>query len=171
MNNPKLDPALSPGARAALSVADKIAVRRAEVQDREEVFLLARAFATSFAVEWSAFQSSFAAVLQSPDAFLAVALEGQRIVGYLLGFDHYAFYANGRVSWVEEIMVAAELRRQGVGRQLIQGFERWASERQSKLVGLATRRAAPFYRALGYEESAVYFRKLHGTQYRDQSAD
>ena len=25
---------------------------------------------------------------------------------------------------------------------------------------LATRRAAPFYRALGYEESAVYFRNL-----------
>jgi len=28
------------------------------------------------------------------------------------------------------------------------------------LVALATRRAAPFYRALGYEESAVYFRKV-----------
>jgi hypothetical protein len=25
---------------------------------------------------------------------------------------------------------------------------------------LATRRAAPFYRALGYEESAAYFRKV-----------
>jgi hypothetical protein len=25
---------------------------------------------------------------------------------------------------------------------------------------LATRRAAPFYRALGYEESAVYLRKI-----------
>lgn len=25
---------------------------------------------------------------------------------------------------------------------------------------LATRRAGPFYRALGYEESAAYFRKL-----------
>jgi hypothetical protein len=28
------------------------------------------------------------------------------------------------------------------------------------LVALATRRAAPFYRALGYQDSAVYFRKV-----------
>ena len=28
------------------------------------------------------------------------------------------------------------------------------------LIALATRRAAPFYRALGYAESAVYFRKV-----------
>ena len=28
------------------------------------------------------------------------------------------------------------------------------------LVALATRRAAPFYRAAGYEESATYFRKV-----------
>jgi hypothetical protein len=27
-------------------------------------------------------------------------------------------------------------------------------------VALATRRAAPFYRALGYEDSATYFRKV-----------
>ena len=39
-------------------------------------------------------------------------------------------------------------------------FERWAAVRDCALVALATRRAAPFYRALGYEESAVYFRKI-----------
>ena len=31
---------------------------------------------------------------------------------------------------------------------------------QLHVVALATRRAAPFYRALGYEESAIYFRKI-----------
>ena len=36
--------------------------------------------------------------------------------------------------------------------------------RDCALVALATRRAAPFYRALGYEESAVYFRKILGDQ-------
>jgi len=39
-------------------------------------------------------------------------------------------------------------------------FEAWAAEHGCALVALATRRAAPFYRALGYEESAAYFRKL-----------
>lgn len=33
--------------------------------------------------------------------------------------------------------------------------------------GKATeRRAAPFYRTLGYEESATYFRKVAGSKYR-----
>jgi hypothetical protein len=42
----------------------------------------------------------------------------------------------------------------------MEGFEKWAQARDSKLVGLATRRAAPFYIALGYEESAIFFRKV-----------
>jgi NAD(P)-dependent dehydrogenase (short-subunit alcohol dehydrogenase family) len=36
----------------------------------------------------------------------------------------------------------------------------YAASRGCKLAALATRRAAGFYRALGYEESATYFRKL-----------
>ena len=83
-----------------------------------------------------------------------------QVIGYLLGFDHFTFFANGRVSWVEEIMGAEEMRRQGTGRRLMESFEAWAKERQSKLVALATRRAAPFYRRLGYEDSADYLRKL-----------
>ena len=39
-------------------------------------------------------------------------------------------------------------------------FEKWSAGRGAKLVALATRRAAEFYRAMGYEESATYFRKL-----------
>ena len=39
-------------------------------------------------------------------------------------------------------------------------FERWATAQGCALVALATRRAAPFYRALGYEESAAYSRKV-----------
>jgi hypothetical protein len=39
-------------------------------------------------------------------------------------------------------------------------FERWAAGHGCTLVALATRRAAPFYRALGYEDSAAYLRKV-----------
>jgi hypothetical protein len=45
-------------------------------------------------------------------------------------------------------------------------FERWAEGQGCALVALATRRAAAFYRAVGYEESAVYFRKVTGGQAR-----
>lgn len=137
-----------------------IAIRPAEPKDRDALFSLASAFATSFSVERAAFESSMVALLQSPAAFIAVASDGNRVVGYVLGFDHHTFYANGRVAWVEEIMVTEEVRRRGVGRQLMESFEQWARSRQSKLIALATRRAALFYKSLGYEESATYFRRL-----------
>jgi GNAT superfamily N-acetyltransferase len=61
---------------------------------------------------------------------------------------------------VEEIMVEENLRRAGVGTLLMHGFEAWAETRGARLIALATRRASAFYTALGYEESAAYFRKL-----------
>ena len=77
-----------------------------------------------------------------------------------LGFDHDTFFANGRVAWVEEIMVDEDVRGRGVGKALMQAFEAWARGRDLKLVALATRRAGQFYLALGYEDSATYFRKM-----------
>ena len=47
-----------------------------------------------------------------------------------------------------------------LGRALMSTFEQWAAAQGCGLIALATRRAAPFYRALGYAESAVYFRKV-----------
>ncbi|UWZ58543.1 GNAT family N-acetyltransferase [Dactylosporangium aurantiacum] len=61
---------------------------------------------------------------------------------------------------MEEILVRAEFRGRDVGRTLMEAFERWAVSRPCNLVGLATRRAAPFYIALRYEESAAYLRKV-----------
>ena len=133
--------------------------RLAQQDDVQALYGLAKAFATSFEVHENLFSHVLERVLADPNAYLAVAEETD-IVGYVLGFDHYTFFANGRVAWVEEITVRADYRRRGVGWRLMQAFEAWAQARQARLVALATRRAAPFYQALGYEESAIYFRKL-----------
>lgn len=146
-------------------------IRPATPADADAVLALATAFATSFHVEPDAFRASFAALLAAPDAALLVAEAGgdgdggdddgdRRVIGYVLGFVHPTFYANGPVAWVEEITVATSLRRGGVGRALMDAFETWARVRDARLVALATRRAAAFYAALGYEESAIYHRKL-----------
>jgi GNAT superfamily N-acetyltransferase len=137
-----------------------LSIRRATEADADALFLLVKDFAVTFVPERSAFENSLREILANADVNLSVAvLEGQ-VVGYCLGFDHYAFYANGRTSFVEEIMVREDLRKHGVGRQLIGCFEQWSVSRGSKLVGLFTRRAAPFYEAIGYESSGTFFRRL-----------
>ncbi len=135
-------------------------IRKAEAQDCTAVFKLAQAFATSFAVEQAAFERSFAELLTHSEAFLAVAEEDSEVVGYILGFKHLTFFANGRIAWVEEIMVGEVRRRLGIGRQLMEAFEAWAREQGGKMTALATRRAEDFYEVLGYEKSATYFRKV-----------
>lgn len=137
-----------------------MSIRKATYADAEELFVLVKDFATSFVVERSAFEAALNNILSEDDANLSVAEIGDEVVGYCLGFDHMTFYANGRVSWVEEITVKASMRRQGIGQQLMENFEQWSKARGSRLVALATRRAAGFYERIGYEESATYFRKL-----------
>jgi GNAT superfamily N-acetyltransferase len=140
-------------------------IRVAESADRDAVFALAREFATSFDVEAANFGLVFDELMQSPDARLLIALVDNNVVGYLLGFDHPAFFANGRVAWVEEIMVEPDQRRRGIGRKLMAEFEHWTASRNARLIALATRRAGDFYRSLGYEESATYFRRLLETEH------
>lgn len=135
-------------------------VRAAVAADAGAVAELARGLASSFEFSTERFHLSYPALLAAEDACLLVAVSGTRHLGYLLGFDHLTFYANGRVAWAEEVFVRDECRGTGVGRSLMDAFETWAGRRGCTLVALATRRAAPFYKALGYEESAVYFRKI-----------
>lgn len=135
-------------------------VRIAEPKDAEILLALASSFATSFVVDPEAFRLSFAELLSCPEVYLAVAETDKAVVGYILGFSHPTFYANGHVAWVEEIFVREDCRKKGIGKLLLDSFERWSEEKGCRLVALATRRAADFYKALGYEESAVYFRKL-----------
>ncbi len=137
-----------------------IQVRRARSSDAAAVADLAGELAQSFPFSRAQFDVTYAALLNDDDACLLVAVAGNDRVGYLLGFRHITFYANGPVASAEEILVRAAYRRRGVGRALMEAFEQWAKEQGCSLVALATRRATSFYVALGYEESATYLRKV-----------
>ena len=137
-----------------------LTIRIAQSEDCLSVFPLAKEMATSFEVERECFEKSFHEILGDPSAICLVAEQNEEIIGYLIGFDHRAFYANGRVSWVEEVFVKETDRKRGTGKSLMERFEKWCIERKSKLIGLATRRASSFYEAIDYEESATFYRKI-----------
>ena len=137
-------------------------IRRATAQDGENVAYLAKELAQSFTFDADKFRAYYPALLAkaaTDDACLLIAVDGGEHLGYLLGFQHVSFFANGPVAMVEEILVRGSHQGQGIGRAMMDEFERWAGTQGCTLVALATRRAAPFYRALGYHESATYLIK------------
>jgi len=134
-------------------------IRNAVAKDMKGLLFMAKDLATSFSVEREQFCDAFHDILNNKDAYLLVAEENEELIAYLLGFDHLAFYANGRVSWVEEVYVKQANRKEGVGNSLMRTFEEKAKCRGSRLVALATRRAESFYQSIGYEASATYFKK------------
>ena len=137
-----------------------IEVRPATTADAGAIWPLTRDFATSFSPERTAFDAAFASLVERDDALLAVASTASGAVGYVLAIAHPTLFANAAVVWVEELMVREADPRSGIGRQLMDAAESWARPLGAAYVGLATRRAADFYLALGYQESATFFRKL-----------
>jgi GNAT superfamily N-acetyltransferase len=137
-------------------------IRTAVVDDSGAVFALARALAITFPIDRPGFDRGFAAIAATPGTHLLVADLDGSVSGYLLGFVHPTFYANGPVAWVEELAVDEAVRRRGIGARLMAAFEDEARAGGARLVALATTRAAAFYTAIGYDRRAEYFRKhLH----------
>lgn len=137
-----------------------VSVRRADAGDLESVWPLAREFATTFEPDREAFGRAFETILADPGSLLLVGCVDGAVCGYLLGHTHSTFLANGPVTWIEEVMVDGSRRGRGVGRSLVAAAEAWAREAGAGYVSLASRRVGGFYLALGYDESAVYYRKL-----------
>lgn len=133
-------------------------VRAANPADADALWTLVREFATSFVPERAAFDTTLPLLLGRDDVLVLVA-EDDGVVGYLLASEHPTFFANGPIAGVEEVMVAPAHRRSGVGAALMAAAEAWAAERGAGYVSLASRRAGDFYLALGYTDSAVFYKK------------
>lgn len=136
-----------------------IVYRKAVDNDRKKLYPLAQSLATSFEVNEVDFTSVFNALLGNSNVDLLVAERKKDLIGYVFVLHHPAFYANGIISWVEELFVLDSYRGHNIGRYLMEAAEEASQARGSKLVALATRRADKFYKAIGYHESATYFKK------------
>ena len=137
-----------------------IRIREAQLEDVEFVLPLVKEFVTSFEIEEWSYRQSFGRLIDSREATILVSEYEGTLIAYCLGFCHDTFYANGKVAWLEEIMVSSVHRREGIGQSMMASFEQWAKAQGCVLSALATRRASRFYLALGYEESATYYSKL-----------
>ncbi len=138
-------------------------IRPAAASDTSPLFELVRTFPTPTPPSSEQFSRALDAKLPDPSSCLLVAEHERRLVGYVSGYGHPTFYAGGPTAWVDELLVLEALRGTGIGRQLMDAFERWAKDRQSVLVSLATRGAAAFYEHRGYTSKAAYYKKYFAT--------
>lgn len=139
--------------------ASVVVVRPAVLADADALWPLVRDFATSFTPERSTFENTLGQLLVRDDTLVSVSVSDGAVVGYVLASTHPTLFANAPVAWVEELMVEAGVRRAGAGSALMGEAERWAAQKGAAYLSLATRRASEFYLALGYEDSATFFRK------------
>jgi GNAT superfamily N-acetyltransferase len=134
-------------------------IRPATTDDADAIWPLVSDFATSFTPDLDAFAGILPALLGRDDVLVLVAELDGVVVGYLLAALHPTFFANGPVAGVEEVMVAPAHRRSGVGAALMAQAAKWADARGAAYLSLASRRAGDFYLALGYEDSATFYKK------------
>jgi GNAT superfamily N-acetyltransferase len=134
-------------------------VRAAEQTDEAELFRLVALFPTPTPPSMAIFAQVLMSKLADDSACVLVAVRDGKLVGYLSGYAHQTFYANGPTAWVDEVLVLEGERMAGCGRQLMAAFEDWARSRGCVLVSLATRGAAPFYERLGYATKAAYYKR------------
>lgn len=139
---------------------DNFSVRQARSADVDSFTALARLFPAPTVPDENYIRTRFLTAISDPKAYIAVAVDPDgAIAGYLSGYRHFAFYAGGETAWCDEVLVREDRRGRGAGRQLMRGFELWATENRCVLVSLATAGAKEFYQALGYAEKAAYFKK------------
>lgn len=109
------------------------------------------------------------AIRASDADFLGVAvLEDGRIAGWIQAHASHVLESGFRVE-IMGMIVAADCRRLGVGRELVQAAEGWGRERGAPRIvvrsNVARAESHAFYAALGYIENKtqrVYRRGLQG---------
>lgn len=131
-------------------------VRRARLQDADEVRRLSELFTPSARTERSPelFGREFSRIIADDDWLLAV-VEGSDgvLVGYVLAQDHGpGLRSSFTVGRIRDLYVDPRVRRQGLARELMATVANWAAERVLPMVldWQASPSSVEFYWALGY---------------------
>lgn len=128
-------------------------------KDFEDIYALSVQLSDKFKINKDIFQDSVQVMINDENTILIGIFHDSKLIGYLSGYIHTAIYANGKVSWIDEIVIDKDYRKSGYGKALVTEFENIARQQSAQLVSLSTRGVPQFYEKLGYEGGSIYFKK------------
>ncbi|MEU6192772.1 GNAT family N-acetyltransferase [Streptomyces sp. NPDC047061] len=135
-------------------------IRDATPSDADDIYRLLSGFVTSYRPDRVVFDdAAFPRIIEAASdgsAEFLVAEQDSCVVGYLLAVRMPTLFAGGTILELLELTVAEPLRGRGTGSALIRAAQARAREAKDVEVTVPTRRAADFYRALGFHETAVH---------------
>ena len=142
-----------------------MSIRLIEVEDFPELYDLLTQLMTKNPPDREKLELAFREALGDPTVKIGVFDDGQEIVGMISISVHHTLHHSGWVALVDEMVVSEKVRRQGVGKTLMD----WA-KMQAKRLGANTlelhsaefrKDAYAFYQSLGFERiSHVFSTKL-----------
>lgn len=151
------------GTDAAAAEAEIVTVRPATVKDADAVVtLLAEMGRPTPTLETrGAIRGTYERMLSRPEAQFLVAQRGGRVVGFCaLEFRDRLNHLT-QEAWVPELVVTESERGKGVGRALLEGAMREATERRVHRLTLETgydyARAIRFYQHAGLTDAGKFF--------------
>lgn len=114
-------------------------------------------------VSMEVLEDNFYRVADRPEYFLAVAVDGDKVLGSTMGIICIALDAPFLV--VENVIVSCEYRGHGIGRKIFEALDEFALKNQCEyalLVSSGFRKGAhQFYEAVGYTDDVRGFRKYY----------
>ncbi|MEV7070575.1 GNAT family N-acetyltransferase [Streptomyces sp. NPDC091972] len=145
-----------------MNSAPEPTIRPATRTDADAVFRLLCDFATTYRPDRTRYETvTFPQVLRAAAenrAEFLVAEHGTRVVGYACAARLPTLFAGGTVLQLLELAVDAPLRGHGTGSRLVREMQARARHAQDVEITVPTRRAAGFYRRLGFTETAVFLK-------------
>lgn len=135
-------------------------IEQAKVEDFEQVWALQTSIAPIGRTKEAA-KTALQAIIKNPDCFLAVAREGEEILGTVTGVCCHIML--GSFLAIEDMVVREDCRGTGIGGQLMAAMDEFALERgclYAILVSSGFRKETHrFYEKHGFVEEVRGFRK------------
>lgn len=136
-------------------------IRTARPGDADRVYALLEQLEPAYSPDRPAFDTNFPVLLNDDSTSLLLVAEDAsgEVVGYALTTITPLLHTNGSSAHLQELVVDAAHRGEGVGTAIVEEVERFCRERAVRQITVASRRSADFYERIGYRSSADFLKR------------